>query len=141
MSYISIWVHCVWTTKRRYPFITEDFRVQLVNHIRNYAREKGIFIDSVNGYSNHLHALISLGGSQNISELMRLIKGESSHWINKQKFTKFRFEWQDDFYAVSVDKDSLIKVRKYIFNQVIHHRKKSLEEELKTIDLGPDLLD
>jgi putative transposase len=140
MSYIRIWVHSVWTTKNRVPFLTERIRNVVMQHILDYAKSKGIFIDIINGHVQHLHALISLGGSQNISDLMKLIKGESSHWINKNKLTRFRFEWQDDFWSISVGESELESLRNYIRGQEEHHRKITLEEEIKKL-LGQNTSD
>ena len=60
---------------------------------------------------------------------MQLIKGESSHWINKQGFIKEHFEWQDEYFGVSVSESMLDKVRQYIRNQEEHHKHKSFQEE------------
>jgi len=65
--------------------------------------------------------------------LCKKIKGESSYWINKNKLTRFKFEWQDDYYAVSIGTPQLGKLREYIRNQVRHHTKISFEEELAKI--------
>lgn len=133
MSYIRIWVHCVWTTKNRLPYLSDEIRDKVILHIRENAKLKGIYIDHINGYQEHLHALISLGGIQNTSEIIQKIKGESSFWINKNKLTRFRFEWQDDYYAVSVCISQLDILRKYIRNQVKHHQKASFQGELDKI--------
>jgi REP element-mobilizing transposase RayT len=133
MSFIKICVHCVWTTKNRIPFLKDQIRETVISHIRENAKQKGIFIDHINGYYEHLHALISLGGMQNISEIMRKIKGESSFWINKNKLTRVKFEWQDDFYAVSVDMNHLENLREYIRNQVQHHKIESPEDEINKL--------
>lgn len=60
---------------------------------------------------------------------MQLIKGESSFWINKNQLTKEKFEWQDEYFAVSVSESQLYRVRNYIKNQEQHHRKKTFQEE------------
>lgn len=62
---------------------------------------------------------------------MNLIKGESSFWINKNKLTKMKFEWADEYFAVSVGESQLNKVREYIKNQEQHHKTKSWEQECK----------
>jgi hypothetical protein len=62
--------------------------------------------------------------------LLQKIKGESSFWINKNKLTRLKFEWQDDFYSVSIGMEQLDTLREYIRNQVEHHRKISFQEEL-----------
>ena len=130
MSYIRIWVHCVWTTNKRIPYLKDEIRDKVIYHIRNNAIQKGIYIDHINGYHEHLHALISLGGQQTISEIMQKIKGESSFWINKNKMTSLRFEWQDDFYAVSIGMSQAENLRKYIRNQEEHNKKVPFQEEL-----------
>lgn len=100
--------------------------------MRDNAKAKGIFIDFVNGYSDHCHCLVSLGVDQTIQKVMQLIKGESSYWINKNGLTKHKFEWQDEYYAVSVSESILNKVREYIKNQEEHHRKKTFLDEFIT---------
>jgi putative transposase len=133
MSYIKIWVHCVWTTKNRIPYLKDHIRDRVIFHIRENAKSKGIYIDHINGYFEHLHAIISLGGSQNISEIMQKIKGESSFWINKNKLAGSRFEWQDDYYAVSIGMNQLDNLREYIRNQGQHHQKVSFQDELNKL--------
>ena len=120
----------MWTTKNRIPYLRDPIRDMVLSHIRDNAKQKGIFIDHINGSLEHLHALISLGAKQTISEVMQKIKGESSYWINKNKMTRFKFEWQDDYYAVSIGMSQLDTLREYIRNQVGHHTKVSLEAEL-----------
>ena len=129
MPYIKIWLHCVWNTKRRQPLLSKEIRQKIFNHIKNYSIEKKIFIDRINGSSEHVHCLISLGSDQNISKVINLLKGESSHWINIHKLIRGKFEWQDDYFAVSISESVVDKVRKYIDNQEEHHRKISFKEE------------
>jgi REP element-mobilizing transposase RayT len=130
MSFVRIWVHCVWTTYKRTPYLKEEMRNDLIFHIRKNALAKGIYIDHVNGYEEHLHALISLASRQSISEVMQKIKGESSFWINKNKLTRTKFEWQDDFYAVSLGMPQMDNLRAYIRNQQQHHEKIAFQNEL-----------
>jgi len=134
MSFIKIWIHCVWTTNRRIAYLKDDVRDKVIYHILDTARDKNIYIDHINGYTEHLHALVSLGGKQNISEIMQNIKGESSFWINKNKLTKLKFEWQDDFYAVSIGMPQLDSLREYIRNQNNHHKIVSWQEELNRLE-------
>ncbi len=131
MSFINVYIHFVWATKYRYPFLdSKELRMKVWQHMRENAKRKGIFIDFVNGYSDHCHCLISLGGDQTLNEVMQLIKGESSFWINKNKLTKKKFGWQNEYYAVSVSESHIARVRNYIKNQEEHHSKKSFKKEL-----------
>lgn len=130
MPFIKVYIHFVWSTKNREPFLdSKELREKVWQHIRDNAKEKGVFVDFVNGYYDHCHCLISLGGDQTIENIMQLIKGESSFWINKNKLTEKKFGWQDEYFAVSVSESMINKVRNYIKNQEEHHRLKTFEEE------------
>ena len=129
MPYIRIWIHIIWTTKNRERIITKQIKSKLLDHIRENAKTKNIFIDFINCEPEHIHATISLGSDQTISKVMQLIKGESSNWINKNKLVQGHFEWQDEYIAVSVSESMINKVRDYIKNQEEHHRRKNFSEE------------
>lgn len=129
MSYVKIMVHCVFGTKNKEPILVSGKREELFKHIRENARTKDIYIDTINGHIDHIHCLISLGAEQNIAKLMQLIKGEASFWTNKHKLFGHKLEWTEDYFAASVSESSLDKVRDYIKNQEEHHRKITFTEE------------
>ena len=132
MSFIKIYIHLVFSTRNRAPILnTFDVRIKVWKHIKEYATEKGIFLDMINGYSDHCHCLISLGANQNIEKTVQLLKGESSYWINKNHLTKEKFAWQDEYFAVSVSESIVDAVRNYIKNQEKYHQKKSYTDEYK----------
>jgi REP element-mobilizing transposase RayT len=128
MPWVKVWIHFVWSTKNRLPYLNDEIRPKVFQHIRDNAKEKGIYLDFINGYVEHVHTLISLGTGQNIEDIMRLIKGESSHWINRNKLCRTKFEWQDEYFAVSVAGDDLDKVRHYIANQEEHHKTRGFDD-------------
>jgi REP element-mobilizing transposase RayT len=113
--------------------LRDPIREAVISHIIENSKLKGMYIDHINGYQEHLHAIISLGGTQNTSEIMQKIKGESSYWINKNNLTRMKFEWQDDFYAVSIGMPQLDNLRGYIRNQVLHHQKISFQDEINKL--------
>jgi len=130
MPYTKVYIHFVWTTKNRIPFLeTSQMRKSLWDHIKQNAVKKGIYVDRINGYREHCHCLISLGVDQCMSNVMRLLKGESSHWMNKHQLCKHKFEWQDEYYGISVSQSGLDNVRAYIENQEKHHAKKTFQKE------------
>lgn len=84
MPFIKVYIHFVWSTKNKYPFLDSyELRMNVWKHIRENAKTKGIFIDFINGYTDHCHYLVSLGADQTIQKVMQMIKGEFSFWINK----------------------------------------------------------
>jgi putative transposase len=130
MSFVKIWIHLVFSTKDREPLLAKEFRYDLYKHIIQNCKEKDIFLQTINGYTDHLHCLISLGKEQTISKISQLIKGESSFWINKNNLTAEKFSWQDDYFAVSVSESQLEAVINYIKNQEKHHSTKSFDDEV-----------
>ena len=130
MSFIKAYVHFVWSTKNREPYLrTEELRKQVWQHMFNYSKEKGIFINFINGHQDHCHCLVSMGVNQTMEEVVRVIKGESSFWINKNKLTGSKFQWQKGYFAVSVSESMLDRVRMYIEKQEEHHRHRTFQEE------------
>lgn len=130
---MRIWVHAVFSTRNHEQYFSKNIREALIRHIRANCIEKGIFLDCINGWSDHLHLLISLGKDQNIAKVMMLIKGESANWLNKQGFFQGKFFWQDDYYAISVSESQVEIVRSYVAAQEEHHRAVSFEKELGTL--------
>lgn len=129
MPYTSIMVHFIWATKNRSALITKELKPLLLQHIKENSIAKEIFIDSMNCVEDHIHLLISLGTEQSVSKVAMLLKGESAFWVNKQNLISEKFEWQDEYIALSVSKSVIEKVRTYIKNQEEHHRKKTFTEE------------
>lgn len=132
MLFIKIYIHVIFSTRNRIPYFnTSELKIKVWKHIKENATEKGIFLDMVNGYSDHCHCLISLSSNQNIEKVVQLLKGESSHWINKNQLTQEKFAWQDEYFAVSVSESMVESVRNYIKDQESHHKKKSFVEEYR----------
>lgn len=130
MPFVKVYIHFVWSTKNREPFLDSyEVRTTVWQHIKENAKSKEIFIDTINGYQEHCHCLISLGIDQTMSKIMQLIKGESSFWINKNNLCSQKFEWQDEYFAISVSESIVDKVRDYIKNQEEHHSRTSFKEE------------
>ena len=129
MSFVKVMIHAVWGTKNRHPFLTNENRKIVVAHIKENAKDKELFIDTIDGYTDHLHCLFGLNADMSIAKALQLIKGESAHWINDQKIIKTKFGWADEYYAVSVSESDLPSVRKYINEQEIHHKKVTFAQE------------
>ena len=146
MSFIRIWIHFVWATYRRYPYLNQVIRPSVFKHIKEYANSKSIYLDEINGYFDHVHCLVSMNANQNAASIANLLKGESSRWINKNELIKTGFAWGDKYYAASVSHSHVNIIRNYIRNQEEHHKKKSsiqefddLAEEFGIDNLGPEL--
>lgn len=131
MSYVRVWIHAVWGTKNREHLLAREIRPRVLSHIRDNASQKQIYVDKLNGYTDHLHCLFGLNADMTLAKTLQLIKGESAYWINKEKVTPVKFEWANEYYAVSVSESALEDVRAYIDNQEEHHKKTTFAEEVE----------
>jgi putative transposase len=129
MSYVKSWIHAAWGTKDRTPVLSKELRLKLFPHMKENAKAKGMYIDFVNGYYEHVHCLMLVNADMSIAKSIQLIKGEASHWINQQKLLPLKFEWADDYFAASVSESMIDKVRDYIKNQEEHHKKITFTQE------------
>ena len=79
--------------------------------------------------ADHTHALIDLPTRCSIEEAAKLLKGSSSHWINKNRIVAQRFSWGRGYGAFSVSQSMVDSVARYLAGQEEHHRRKSFTEE------------
>jgi putative transposase len=134
MSHASVYVHFVFTTKNRQPFLnTLDKRQAVWFHIKEYAIQNRIHLEVVNGYTDHCHCLVSMSRQETLGDIMNRIKGESSHWINQKKICDGPFQWQSQYFAIGVSQSIVQRVRNYILNQENHHKEKDFDQEYNQI--------
>jgi REP element-mobilizing transposase RayT len=110
----------------------------LYNKIRQICKNHDCYIDHINGIEDHVHLLIELKPKHCISDIVKTIKGNSWLWIRDENLSKGYFSWQDGFAAISISPSDLERVRRYIRNQEVYHKKKCFEEEMRT--LNPKIL-
>ena len=87
----------------------------------------------INGGQDHIHILLSLSPNVKISDIMRVIKTNSSKFINENKFVQGKFHWQDGYGAFSYSKSQIDGVVKYIENQQEHHKKQTFLDEYRQL--------
>jgi putative transposase len=132
MPFICIYIHFVWTTKHRIPFLeSASVRRELWRHIRLNGNEKGIHVDHVGGWIDHCHCLVSLKSTQSLDKIMQLLKGESSHFASHNLLQETGFAWQDGYYAAAVQFERVQQVRRYIQNQKNTMRSKTSQMNMK----------
>ncbi|MFZ4619459.1 MAG: IS200/IS605 family transposase [Bacteroidota bacterium] len=133
-SLVYIWVHVVFSTKYRRELIHPSFELTLYGHICD--RLENDFhcrVRAINGMPDHIHLLFQLNQNYALKDVIKNIKGESTHWINENKYSPETFAWQVGYGAFSVGGSSVDVVARYIRNQKIHHRDKSLLLEYEPI--------
>ncbi len=128
-TYTQLHIHCVFAVKYRAAMIQPAWEAIIHKYITGIIQNNGHKLLVINSVSDHLHLFIGLNPNQSISEIMRLVKGDSSEFINKKKFTSRKFNWQEGYGAFSNSHSQIDSVVKYISNQKEHHHTKTFKEE------------
>jgi putative transposase len=132
-TFTNLLFHIVFSTKDRTPSIHEGLRERLYEYMGGIIRgERGTLLE-IGGVPDHVHLLAKLKSDISIAEMVRLIKSNSSKWVNESIGLTERFEWQTGYGAFSVSESQAKKVRKYIQDQESHHAKVSFRDELITL--------
>jgi putative transposase len=132
-TYYKLYVQAVFVVKYRRALIGKDWSQTLFRNIGNLINEAGGHSLIVNGVSDHVHCLFSLPPSLAISDVMKVAKAKSSRWINENRLTPVRFEWQKGFAAFSYHVEQLERVRAYIASQEVHHGTRSFPDEVRAL--------
>jgi putative transposase len=128
-SYNKIWIHAIWSTKERLPLIHPMVESKIHQFIAEQLREQGCPVRIINGMPDHIHCLFLLSPQRSIAEVIKQIKGGSSHFINQNNLITEKFAWQTGYAAYSVSESVVDKVFQYIKNQKQHHTKKTFQQE------------
>ena len=132
-SFISVHVHCVWTTKNRDPSLHSKLRERLWPYLGGIARENKMKALAIGGAADHVHIVLSLPATLSVAKMVQLLKGNSSKWIH-EAFSEMRsFEWQEGYGAFSIGVSGIDATRTYIRNQAEHHRRRTFREEFETM--------
>lgn len=128
-TYTQIYLHVIIVVKRRANLISNDWKESLLKYITGIITAKQQKLMIINGVADHLHLLIGIKPDCCLSDLMREVKSNSSKWINDNKYTSEKFQWQEGFAGFSVSNSGVKNVIQYILNQEEHHKKKKFREE------------
>ncbi len=128
-TYTQIYIHIVFAVQGRQNLISKDHKEELYKYITGIIRNKQQKLIAINGMPDHLHIFIGMKPSIALSDLVRDIKNNSSLFINKKRWCKGKFHWQEGFGAFSYGYSQIDAVVKYIQNQELHHSKRTFKEE------------
>lgn len=128
-TYHQVYIQAVFAVKYREAVITNECKSKILSVIGNLINETGCKTLIVNGTEDHVHCLLTLKPTISISELMKVVKGKSSKFINDHQLTKHKFEWQEGYCVFSYSKSHIDAVYKYIANQEEHHKKQNFKDE------------
>ena len=128
-TFHQVYIQAVFAVKYREALITPECKFKILSVIGNLINETGCKTIIVNGTEDHIHCLLALKPTVSISDLMKVIKGKSSKFINDHQLTKSKFEWQEGYGVFSYSKSHIDAIFKYIANQEEHHKNQNFKDE------------
>ncbi|MFP4123256.1 IS200/IS605 family transposase [Coleofasciculus sp.] len=125
-NFTQLYLHCVWATWDRLPLLTSDIQEAVYAAIIGECQQLKYTVIALGGIEDHVHLLISFLPTIAVSDLIKQVKGSSSHLVTHEIKPGEFFKWQGSYGAFTVSHDHLDQVANYIRNQPIHHRQKSI---------------
>ncbi len=120
----------MFSTRDRVPVINENVQERLYEYVGGIVRGEGGCLLEIGGVSDHVHLLARFKSDNSVAEMVRLIKANSSKWMNEENRGAGRFSWQAGYGAFSVSESQVPTVQQYIRGQHKHHAKATFQEEL-----------
>jgi len=126
----KIWIHAFFSTKNRAPLIDSSFESRLHAHIKNHLEcDLRCYLQAINGTQDHVHLLFLLNPNVAVKDVIKNIKGESSHWVNSGDFLNEKFAWQKAYTAISVSDPALTEIEQLITLQKDTHKDSTYVDE------------
>lgn len=130
-SLVKNYVHIVFSTKNRHPFIQQEYEDELYKYLGGVCKAHECAPIQVGGYLDHVHILCLLSKKMAIMNLLEELKTDSSKWMKKRADELSKFYWQDGYGAFSINPSQVDTVTSYIQNQRDHHSNKSFQDEYR----------
>lgn len=128
-SLSKLYIHLVYSTKNRYPFITDPLEVSLHKYISGILANLNSPVLAIDSMPDHLHILFKLSKNYSLAKTVEEVKKSSSKWMKSEGSKSF--SWQPGYAAFSVSQSNVEVVARYIHNQKFHHKRHSFQEEVE----------
>lgn len=132
-SLARIHLHLIFSTKNRARIIKDPIRDPLHGYMATVLKNLGCHADLINSVDDHVHLLFDLGRTVAVSKVVEDVKKSSSKWIKTEPAGARDFAWQNGYGVFSVSHSNLEAVRDYVASQREHHRKRTFQDELRTL--------
>jgi putative transposase len=138
-TYTQLNIHVVFAVKGWENILTSNFRTTLFEYIAGILRNKKQYPLAVNGYKDHVHLFFELNPVSSLSDVMEVVKANSSKWINENRFVKGKFEWQRGYGGFTYSRSQRNSVIQYLMDQENHHKSKTFKEEYLEMLVNNDI--
>jgi len=130
-SLANIYIHLIFSTKDRFPFLSKEVRPDLHAYMATVLANLNSPAVLINSVEDHVHILFNMGRIVTLAQVVEDVKKSSSKWIKTQGASFSKFAWQAGYGGFSVSESNAPKVANYIQCQEEHHRTKSFQDEYR----------
>lgn len=128
-AFTQCFLHLVFSTKHREPWITTDLEPRLFEFIGGILRDLGCSAVAINGAPDHIHLLVQAPPAISMADIVRHVKSRSSKWMHETFPSLRNFAWQQGYGGFTVSTSQAGVVKSYIEGQKVHHRSRDFCEE------------
>jgi putative transposase len=129
-----LFVHLIWRTWDRLPLIRPEIERELFRLLSSEAEGMKCTVVAINGTEDHVHMLIRIPTSRSVAEVVKQMKGVTSHWVNAKQPGPIPFKWQGHYGAFSVSRWDVDKIADYVRKQKEHHAIGKCIDDLEQAD-------
>ena len=136
--FTRLFVHCVWATWDRLPLIGPDLERTVYAALLAKTRELDGAVHAIGGMPDHVHLLVRLPTTLSVAQLVKELKGASSHLMTHAVHPGAFFKWQGGYGAFTVSPDHIQTVRNYVHQQTRRHGTRELRDEWERTGVNAD---
>ena len=93
-TYTQLYIHLVFSPKNRTALIKKEWKDDLEKYITGIVQNHKHKLIAIGSMPDHIHIFIGYDVNQTIPSLVENIKTSSNEWVNKNRLSKYHFEWQ-----------------------------------------------
>jgi REP element-mobilizing transposase RayT len=128
-TYTQLYIQFVFAVKHRESLIKREWKDDLYKYVTGIVQNNKCKMLAVGGMPDHIHIFIGYKPTIAIPDLIKDIKLASGSWINDNRLTSHRFNWQEGYGAFSYRLRDVDDICRYIQDQEAHHKGISFKDE------------
>lgn len=140
MPFWRTYYHLVWATKKRAALIDAEVEPFLYQYLFSKARELEVRVYAANGWTDHVHMVVSIPPRLAVADVVRRLKGASAHYLNHDLEMADHFQWQRGYGVLTLGERQRPVAVEYVERQKEHHGHQTTNgwlERINEFDEGP----
>lgn len=119
--YHRLYVHIVWTTRRREPTLDCQAATFLAGFLPAVAHQERSRLIGFGAVRTHVHLLVQLHPTTNLPRLVQRLKGGSAVLSNREGHGRSAIRWAKGYSVLSVGVRALDAAHRYVAAQAARH--------------------